>query len=155
MENVREPGTVARLGALQTAHQHADSKAGILAAAQAALAGTSGTWAGDLAEIWRDGGPAAWTAGGLLALFTIALLGAAVCVALALLPRLWQPDTSSPYSFTRPGPATGDNGDEQAIDFLSGVAVHKYRLTAGAVLGTVTMGLCAGLAVLLLPLLAG
>ncbi|MDX2851219.1 hypothetical protein ACH5AL_36580 [Actinacidiphila glaucinigra] len=153
------PGTPARLGVLQAAHQHADTKAGVLAAAQAALIGTSGSWAADMAATWRQGGFAGWAGGGLLAGFVVALVGGALCVALALLPRLWRTDTPSPHSFTRPGPLTpdagGEDSDEEVVDFLSRLAVMKFRLVAGAVLGTVAMGVCAGLAVVLGPLLAG
>ncbi|MFE2020687.1 hypothetical protein ACFW9O_21865 [Streptomyces sp. NPDC059499] len=154
-----EPGTAARLSVLQTAHQHADAKAGVLAAAQAALVGTSGGWAADLVTAWREGGAAGWAGGALLIGFVVALGGGALCVALALLPRLWRPDAPSPYSIARPGPTTaaegGADGAEEVVGFLSRLAVLKFRLVAGAVMSTVTMAVCAGLAMVLRPLLVG
>jgi hypothetical protein len=49
--------------ALQTAHQHADAKAGILAAAQVALVGTAGAWSHQAVLAWDRGGVAGVFAG--------------------------------------------------------------------------------------------
>jgi hypothetical protein len=51
------------LTALQTTHQHADAKAGILAAVQAALVGTSGMWIRQSVAVCGQGGAAGCTRG--------------------------------------------------------------------------------------------
>ncbi|MGW1843534.1 Pycsar system effector family protein [Streptomyces sp. NPDC001966] len=161
----------AMLPALQTAHQHADSKAGILSAVQAALVGTAGTWSGAALDGWRSGGAAGWTAGLLLMLFVGGLLGGAVSLALALRPRVWRPGVPNDYSFVHlasasepppsaatapPAPTSADEDDRQLramIRFLSGVAVRKYRCVTAAVVCTAVMATAAGLCLLLKPVL--
>ncbi len=156
------------LPALQTAHQHADAKAGILSAVQAALVGTAGAWSGAALDGWRRGGPLGWTAGLLLALFVCGLFGGAASLALALRPRVWRPTTPNDYSFvslaaaSEPPPLTSPTHTPAAEDerqlramirFLSEVAVRKYRCVTAAVVCTAVMGTTAGLCLLLRPLL--
>lgn len=170
--------------ALQTTHQHADAKAGILAAVQAGLAGTAGTWSRGALLAWERGGPAGAFAGTLLALFVCGLIGGAVSLAAALSPRLMRGRAVNRYSFvhlasgpdilpsggsdadtdTDPGSGPGsDPGSDEAADrgelsstvrFLARVAVLKYRWLAAAVVCTAVMGVSAGLSVLLRPVLA-
>ncbi|WP_405716331.1 MULTISPECIES: Pycsar system effector family protein [unclassified Streptomyces] len=158
------------LPALQTAHQHADSKAGILSAVQAALVGTAGTWSKAALDGWRSGGAAGWIAGLLLMLFVGGLFGGAVSLALALRPRVWRPSAPNDYSFihlasasepppsTAPTPASTDEDEDDRqlramIRFLSGVAVRKYRCVTAAVVCTAVMATAAGLCLLLKPAL--
>lgn len=153
---------------LQTAHQHADAKAGILSAVQAALVGTAGAWSEAGLDGWRRGGPLGWTAGVLLVLFACGLFGGATSLALALRPRVWRPADPNDYSFVRlaassgPSPltapvSTSSDEDERqlrsVIRFLSEVALRKYRCVTAAVASTATMGITAGLCLLLRPLL--
>ncbi|NEC30599.1 hypothetical protein G3I31_18030 [Streptomyces sp. SID9913] len=158
--------------ALQNTHQHADSKAGILAAAQAALVGTAGWWSRPALHAVGDGGAPGVLAGVLIALFLGGLFGGAGFLAAALRPRVLEPGRSNRYSFvhlaTGPDilpPAAGGSGDEEAeaarerrelsqtIRFLARVAVRKYRCLTGAVVCTAVMGVSAGLLVVLRPLL--
>ncbi|QES48731.1 hypothetical protein DEJ50_13765 [Streptomyces venezuelae] len=154
------------LGSLQSTHQHADSKAGILAAAQAALVTTAGAWSGRAVDGWQRGGVPGLVAGVLLVLFAAGLLVGAGSLALALRPRLWEPAEANPYSYRRlsaggpdvllPVGAEASRRElSQAVRFLAGVAVAKYRWLATAVAGTAVMGVSAGLSVLLRPWLAG
>ncbi|MFD9477961.1 MULTISPECIES: Pycsar system effector family protein [Streptomyces] len=159
------PGSAARtmLTVLQTTHQHADAKAGILSAVQAALVGTAGAWSGAALDASRRGGPLGWLAGVLLALFVCGLFGGAASLALALRPRVWRPAGPNHYSFVRPAAAAADPSppvtaeDERqlhaVICFLSDVALRKYRCVTAAVVCTAVMGTTAGLCLLLRPLL--
>ncbi|MFH9587068.1 Pycsar system effector family protein [Streptomyces luteogriseus] len=154
--------------ALQTTHQHADTKAGILAAAQAALVGTAGYWSAPALRAASAGGPAAVAAGLLLALFLCAMFGGAGFLAATLRPRVLRPDGANRYSFVHlasgpdilpaRGPGDRDTDRErselsQTIRFLSQVAVRKYRCVTAAVVCTAVMGLSAGLLVVLRPVL--
>ncbi|MFD0073393.1 Pycsar system effector family protein [Streptomyces sp. NPDC127166] len=156
------------LPALQTAHQHADAKAGILSAVQAALVGTAGAWSEAALDGWRRGGPLGWTAGVLLFLFACGLFGGAASLALALRPRVWRPTGPNDYSFVQlaaaplpsplaaPVPTPSDEDERQLramIRFLSEVALRKYRCVTAAVACTAVMGTTAGLCLLLRPLL--
>ncbi|KNB50217.1 hypothetical protein [Streptomyces caatingaensis] len=149
------------LASLQSAHQHADTKAGILAAAQAALAGTAGTWSGHAAELCRRGGWAGVAAGALLALFACGLLGGVGCLAAALRPRVWRPSAANRYSFVHFAsggslPAAEDADTAELVlvlRFLARVAVVKYRCVTGAVACTAVTGASAGLWAVLRPLL--
>ncbi|MBH1935316.1 hypothetical protein I5Q34_13710 [Streptomyces sp. AV19] len=149
------------LGALQSAHQHADAKAGILAAAQAALAGTAGSWTWHAAELWRRGGGAGALAGLLLLLFACGLFGGVGCLAAALRPRVWRPRAANRYSFVHfasggglPGADDADGAElAPVLRFLARVAVVKYRCVTGAVVCTAVMGASAGLCLALRPLL--
>ncbi|MFB7450313.1 Pycsar system effector family protein [Streptomyces sp. NPDC056194] len=156
------------LPALQTAHQHADAKAGILSAVQAALVGTAGAWSEAALDGWRRGGPLGWTAGVLLVLFACGLFGGAASLALALRPRVWRPTGPNDYSFVQlaaaplpsplaaPVPTPSDEDERQLramIRFLSEVALRKYRCVTAAVACTAVMGTTAGLCLLLRPLL--
>ena len=87
--------------ALQTTHQHADAKAGILAAAQAALAGTAGAWSRQAVLAWERGGAAGVFAGALLALFVCGLIGGVVSLAAVLSPRLLRDPAVNRYSFVQ------------------------------------------------------
>ncbi|GAA3803398.1 hypothetical protein GCM10022403_041770 [Streptomyces coacervatus] len=152
--------------ALQTTHQHADTKAGILAAAQAALVGTAGSWSGPAMRALGRGGPAAVVSGTLLAVFVCALLGGAGFLAATLRPRVLRPVGANRYSFVGLAsgpdilPADGSGGaaaEERrelsgTIRFLSLVAVRKYRCLTAAVVCTAVMGAVAGLLVVLRPL---
>ena len=154
--------------ALQTTHQHADTKAGILAAAQAALVGTAGYWSAPALRAASAGGTAGVAAGLLLALFLCAMFGGAGFLAATLRPRVLRPSGVNRYSFVHlaSGPdilPARDSGDRdtdqerkelsQTIRFLSQVAVRKYRCVTAAVVCTAVMGLSAGLLVVLRPVL--
>lgn len=89
----------AMLAALQSTHQHADTKAGILAAAQGALVGTAGAWNRQAVRAWEHGGWAGAVSAGLLALFALGLAGGAGCLALAVWPRLLRPSGPNRFSF--------------------------------------------------------
>lgn len=156
--------------ALHTTHQHADTKAGVLAAAQAALAGTAGAWGHKAVSAWDRGGVAGVFAGALLALFVCGLIGGVVSLAAALRPRLLRDGEANRYSFVQlasgqvipPAEDTDEDEDEAAdrrelartVRFLARVAVRKYRWLARAVVCTAAMGVTAGLGVLLLPALS-
>jgi hypothetical protein len=156
--------------ALQTTHQHADTKAGVLAAAQAALVGTAGSWSGYALQAAERGGTKGALAGLLLALFLCALCGGAGMLAATLRPRVLRPAGANRYSFahlaTGPDilPAAGPGGPEEAeaergelsqtVRFLALVAVRKYRCLTAAVVCTAVMGVSAGLLVVLRPLLS-
>src|SRR5438552_3914416 len=86
------------LSSLQSTHEHADSKAGILVAAQGLLAGTAGTWNGQAVRAWEHGGLSGTAAGALLVAFTLGLSGGTACLALALRPRLLRPAGPNRYS---------------------------------------------------------
>lgn len=153
--------------ALQTTHQHADAKAGILAAVQAGLAGTAGAWSRGIVRVCEQGGAAEVFAGTLLALFVCGLIGGAVSLAAVLSPRLLRDRAANRYSFVHlesgPDilPAEGVPADEPAdrrelshtVRFLAHVAVLKYRWLVGAVACTAVMGVSAGLSVALQPVL--
>ncbi|MEY2229265.1 Pycsar system effector family protein [Streptomyces sp. BF23-19] len=168
------PASRTMLTVLQTTHQHADAKAGILSAVQAALVGTAGAWSEAAFDGWRRGGPLGVLAGVLLTLFACGLFGGAASLALALRPRVWRPTGANDYSFVRlaaasdPSPPTADMApgidtgvataeDERqlraVIRFLSEVALRKYRCVTAAVVCTAVMGATAGLCLLLRPLL--
>ncbi|WP_328781416.1 DUF5706 domain-containing protein [Streptomyces canus] len=158
--------------ALQTTHQHADAKAGILAAAQAALAGTAGAWIGRSTLVWERGGAAGAFAGVSLALFVCGLVGGVVCLAATLRPRMLRGPAGNRYCFVQlasgsdilpadPPSRAVANRDEAAdrrelshtVRFLAHVAVRKYRWLSGAVVCTAVMGVSAGLSATLLPVL--
>ncbi|WP_031043167.1 Pycsar system effector family protein [Streptomyces sp. NRRL F-5650] len=160
-------------GALQATHQHADTKAGILAAAQAALVGTAGSWSGQALHIAQSGGVRGVVTGSLLLLFLSGLLGGVASLAAALRPRVLRPGGVNHYSFAHlaTGPdilPPAGHGDEEkrlrqeslglelssTIRFLARVAVRKYRCLTAAVLCTAAMGVSAGLLVAARPLLA-
>jgi hypothetical protein len=158
---------------LHTTHQHADTKAGILAAAQAAMAGTAGTWSHGAVRAWEQGGAAGALAATLLALFVCGLIGGAVSLAATLNPRMLRSPDANRYSFTHLAsgpdilpsraarPDTDLDSDEatdrrelsQTVRFLAQVAVDKYRWLARAVVCTAVMGVSAGLSVTLQPTL--
>ncbi|CAM5472722.1 Pycsar system effector family protein [Streptomyces aurantiogriseus] len=160
--------------ALQTTHQHADAKAGILAAAQAALVGTAGFWSAPALRAAQAGGPAGVFAAGLLALFLCGLFGGAGFLAATVRPRVLHPSGANRYSFVHlaSGPdilpaedsgGSGESGDPAArerrelsetVRFLSRVAVRKYRCLTAAVACTALMGVSAGLLVVLRPALS-
>ncbi|MFE2515111.1 Pycsar system effector family protein [Streptomyces mirabilis] len=155
--------------ALHAAHQHADAKAGILAATQVALAGTAGTWSQRAALVWDRGGAPGVFAGALLALFVCGLIGGVVSLAASLRPRVLRDPAVNRYSFAQLAsgpdilpPVEGAQPEEEAADrrelsrtirFLALVAVRKYRWVEAAVMCTAVMGASAGLSVTLLPLL--
>ncbi|MEU6657945.1 Pycsar system effector family protein [Streptomyces sp. NPDC046821] len=157
---------------LQTTHQHADTKAGILAAAQAALAGTAGSWIGRSMSAWERGGAAGAFAGVSLALFVCGLVGGVVCLAATLWPRMLGGPAGNRYCFVQLAsgsdilpsdpPSSADANRDEATDrrelshtvrFLAHVAVRKYRWLSGAVVCTAIMGVSAGLSATLLPAL--
>lgn len=148
---------------LHTTHQHADAKAGILAAAQAALVGTAGVWSHQAALAWERGGAAGVVAGVLLALFVCGLIGGVVSLAAALSPRLLRDPYVNRYSFvqlaagpdilpcdgTRPDEAADRQELSRTVRFLARVAVRKYRWLTRALICTAVMGAAAGLGVVL------
>lgn len=153
--------------ALQTTHQHADAKAGILVVVQAGLAGTAGSWSHEALVICERGGTAGVFAGTLLALFVCGLIGGAVSLAATLVPRLLRGPAVNRYGFRHlasgpdilPAEAHSDEAAERGelshtVRFLALVAVRKYRWLARAVVCTAAMGASAGLSVALQPLLA-
>ncbi|MEH0420470.1 Pycsar system effector family protein [Streptomyces sp. B21-083] len=155
--------------ALHTTHQHADTKAGILAAAQVALGGTAGAWSPRAVLVWDRGGAAGVFAGALLALFVCGLIGGVVSVAASLRPRVLRGRAVNRYSFVYLAsgpdilpPVDGVQPEEEeahrrelsrTVRLLALIAVHKYRWLAGAMACTAVMGVSAGLSVTLLPLL--
>ncbi|UKY48171.1 hypothetical protein [Streptomyces inhibens] len=158
--------------ALQTTHQHADAKAGILAAVQAALVGTTGAWIRQSVLVCGQGSVAGAFAGTLLALFVCGLVGGAVSLAATLRPRMLRGPAGNRYCFVQLAsgpdilpadapPADGAYPDDAAdrrelshtVRFLAHVAVRKYRWLAGTVVCTAVMGVSAGLSVTLLPVL--
>ncbi|MFD8215005.1 Pycsar system effector family protein [Streptomyces sp. NPDC059697] len=153
--------------ALQATHQHADTKAGILAAAQAAMVGTAGSWSGQALHTVQGGGIRGVVAGSLLFLFVCGLLGGAVFLASTLRPRVMRPNGVNRYSFAHlaAGPdilPPAGHGDQEerlrqelscTIRFLARVAVRKYLCLTAAVLCTTAMGVSAGLLVVARPLL--
>ncbi|MEO3765283.1 hypothetical protein [Streptomyces sp. B8F3] len=158
--------------ALQTTHQHADAKAGIMAAVQAALVGTAGTWIRQSVLVCGQGGAAGAFAGTLLTLFVCGLVGGAVSLAGTLRPRMLRGPVSNRYGFvhlasgpdilpTDTLPAGGAHPDDASdrrelshtVRFLAHVAVRKYRWLASMVVCTAAMGVSAGLSVVLLPVL--
>ncbi|MFJ7419656.1 hypothetical protein ACIQXD_13730 [Streptomyces uncialis] len=98
------------LAALQSTHQQADTKTGILAAAQVALVGTCDLWTGTAVGAWRDGGAAGALAGLLLFLFAAGLLGGAGALGAALRPRLLRPRGVNRYSFAYLAAGAGAGG---------------------------------------------
>ncbi|MFJ9380126.1 Pycsar system effector family protein [Streptomyces sp. NPDC101455] len=153
--------------ALHSTHQHADTKAGILAAAQAAMVGTAGSWSGRALHTAQGGGIRGVVAGSLLILFVCGLLGGAVFLAATLHPRVMRPHGVNRYSFVHLAagpdilPPAGHSDEEErlrqelsyTIRFLARVAVRKYLCLTAAVLCTTTMGVSAGLLVVARPLL--
>ena len=162
------------LAALQSTHQHADTKAGILVAAQGALVGTAGAWNRQAALAWEHGGLAGTISASLLVLFALGLSGGAGCLALALGRACGDRPvrTASASSISRSpvvpastcpphGPPAGPLPDPAAerrelaetIRFLAHVAVVKHRFLMGALVFTTAMGLSAGLFLVLRPIL--
>ncbi|MEV0640890.1 hypothetical protein AB0I77_39385 [Streptomyces sp. NPDC050619] len=163
--------------ALHTTHQHADTKAGILAAVQATLAGTAGTWSRAAVRACEQSGAAGAFAGTLLALFVCGLIGGTVSLAATLVPRMMRSPDVNRYSFAHlssgpdilpsGGPRTDSEPDSasdseeaaerrelsQTVRFLAQVAMDKYRWLARAVVCTAVMGASAGLSVTLQPIL--
>ncbi|MFE2064942.1 hypothetical protein ACFXDH_21520 [Streptomyces sp. NPDC059467] len=157
------------LVSLQTTHQLADGKAGILAGVQAALVVPFGPWARTARQSWAHSVLGSVLLDGLCVLFAAAFLGGVVCLALVLKPRLWQPASFNRYSVRAlmdavtvppPGPAPqgGAGGDPaggeraelwQACRFLAKVTVTKCRYTAAAVACTAVMATTAGLCLIL------
>lgn len=153
--------------ALHTTHQHADTKAGILAAAQAALVGTAGAWSAPALRAAADGGARGLIAGTLLVVFVAAMATGAGCLAAILRPRLLRPTNTNRYSFVHltsgpdilpahddeepPGPERLELS--QTIRFLSQVAVRKFRWVTATVICTSVMGGCAGTLMVLRPVL--
>jgi hypothetical protein len=163
------------LATLQSTHQHADAKAGVLVAVQGMLIATAGAWNRQAVRAWENGGVAGAVSASLLVLFALGLSGSASCLALALRPRLLRPAGPNRFSFIdlarcTPGPAsssprTTPTADPvadrlaerlelaEAIQFLARVAVIKYRSLLGAVWCSALMGLSAGLFIVLRPVL--
>jgi len=151
------------LTALHTTHQHADAKAGILAAAQTVLVGTAGTWSRQAVHAWREGGATGTLALMILVLFVCGLLGGAGSLAAALRPRILRSPDGNRYSFVHlasgpnvpPDEATSRDAAAEryelsyAVRFLARVALLKYRYLMSAVVCTALMGAGAGLGVLL------
>lgn len=156
------------LTALQTTHQHADAKAGVLAAVQVGLVGTAGAWSRQAVHAWERGGAAGGVAATLFVLFVCGMFAGAACLAAALRPRVLRPVGANRYSFAHlaraadgAAPAPDEAPDEaadrrelaQTVRFLAGVALVKFRCLTGAVACTAVMGVCAGLLVVLRPVL--
>jgi len=153
--------------ALQTTHQHADAKAGILAAVQAGLVGTAGAWSRGGVLVCEREGAAGVFAGTLLALFVCGLIGGAVSLAAVLSPRLLRDRAANRYCFVHlesgpdilpaedvPAHEAADRRElSHTVRFLAHVAVLKYRWLTGAVVCTAVMGVSAGLSVVLQPTL--
>lgn len=116
------------LTALQSTHQQADTKTGILAAAQIALVGTCDLWTGTAVGAWRDGGAAGALAGLLLFLFAAGLLGGAGALGAALRPRLLRPRGVNRYSFAYL--AAGGGGGTSRAARTGSAAVDAPRSAA-------------------------
>jgi hypothetical protein len=153
----------AMLSSLQTTHQLADSKAGVLAGVQAALIVSFGTWARSAREAWAHEGFGAVSLDALVALFVVAFLSGVTCLALVLRPRLWLPASFNRYSvhvlastMAVPRDATGEDPAAraraemwEACRFLATVTVTKCRYVTAAVLCTAVMAAAAGVSLLL------
>ncbi|MDR3082390.1 MAG: DUF5706 domain-containing protein [Streptomyces sp.] len=149
------------LNSLQSTHQHADTKAGILATAQAALVGTAGAWSGHAVHATRNGGIQGALSAVLLLLFGSGLLAGAGALAAVLRPRILRPHGANRYSFAHLAgasssapPVTDTHGDgpgddlSSTVRFLARVAMRKFRYLTFAVVCTATMGASAGLLML-------
>lgn len=137
------------LTALQSTHQQADTKTGILAAAQIALVGTCDLWTGSAVGAWRDGGAAGALAGLLLFLFAAGLLGGAGALGAALRPRLLRPRGVNRYSFAYLAAAGGGGGGgtsraartgSAAVDGPGSAAVGDPGSAAVDALGSAAVG---------------
>ncbi|MFF4604983.1 hypothetical protein ACFY12_19900 [Streptomyces sp. NPDC001339] len=149
---------------LQASAQFADTKVGILGAAQAALMATAVPQGGVVREAWARGGPAAWIAVALLVLHVTAFLPGVYCVVQALRPRLAPPPAPNRFSLPllaaadgTPPPADENSEREeiwQLIPVLARVVMAKHRYIARGVVWTGLMAVAAGLSFLAGPLLA-
>ncbi|MET8904306.1 Pycsar system effector family protein [Streptomyces sp. NPDC048594] len=150
---------------LHATHQQADTKAGVLAAALAALTSTADGWSRPAVLLWERGGAAGLLAGGLLAAFVCGLVGGAVSLAAALTPRLLRDPGANRYSFLQLAAASDEQPTDAAdareasasgelsrtVRFLARVAVRKHRWLRAGVACTAVVGVAAGLGVTLLP----
>jgi len=159
-----QPGDpAAMLASLQTTHQLADGKAGVLAGVQAALVVSFGPWVRSARDAWAHEALGAVLLDTLVALFALAFLSGVTCLALVLRPRLWRPASFNRYSVhvlssatAAPQGATGEDPAAraraemwEACRFLAAVTVTKCRYATAAVICTAVMAATAGLCLLL------
>jgi hypothetical protein len=157
------------LASLQTTHQLADGKAGILVGVHAVLVVPFGPWVRTARHSWAHSAFGSTLLDGLVALFVVAFLAGVTCIALVLKPRLWRPTSFNRYSVRAlmdaavvppPGPMPqGGASDDlagreraelwQACCFLATVTVTKCRYTTAAVACTTVMATTAGLCLIL------
>jgi hypothetical protein len=151
------------LASLQTTHQLADGKAGILAGVQAALVVSFGPWVRMARDGWGHRAFGGILLDALAALFAVAFLVGVACVALVLRPRLWRPSAFNRYSVhamsraatAPPGGAGGDPAVQAGAElwdvcrFLAAVTVTKCRWATAGLACTALMAATAGLCVLL------
>lgn len=136
------------LSSLQSIHQLADGKAGILAGAQGALAAVFVGGAGTARQTWAHGAAAGAVLTALACLFYLAMVTGAACVALTLRPRLWRPESANRYSVRTMASGVRIDGDHtersemrSASGFLANVAVTKCRYVDAALAATLVMAL--------------
>ncbi|MEU6818551.1 hypothetical protein [Streptomyces sp. NPDC046860] len=146
------------LTSLQTTHQLADGKAGVLAGVQAALVVSFGPWVRTARSAWAHHAVSGVLLDGLVVLFAVAFVTGVGCLALVLRPRLWRPASFNRFSVralsavaAAPGPLPGPAGAElwEACRFMAAITVTKCRYAAVAVGCTAAMAVTAGLCVLL------
>ncbi|BDH06702.1 hypothetical protein [Streptomyces seoulensis] len=148
------------LTSLQTTHQLADGKAGVLAGVQAALVVSFGPWVRTARSAWAHHAVSGALLDGLVVLFAVAFVTGVGCLALVLRPRLWRPASFNRFSVralsataTAPGarPGPGPEGTElwEACRFMAAITVKKCRYAAAAIACTAAMAVTAGLCVLL------
>ncbi|MEU0072110.1 hypothetical protein ABZ027_21560 [Streptomyces sp. NPDC006332] len=154
----------AMLASLQTTHQLADGKAGVLAGVQAALVVSFGSWVRSARDTWAHEAFGVVLLDTLVVLFAVAFLSGVTCLALVLRPRLWRPASFNRYSvhvLSRAASAVpqGAPGEDpaararaelwEACRFLAAVTVTKCRYATAAVVCTAVMAAAAGLCLLL------
>ncbi|MFI8347085.1 hypothetical protein [Streptomyces sp. NPDC085596] len=146
------------LTSLQTTHQLADGKAGVLAGVQAALVVSFGPWVRTARSAWAHQAVSGVLLDTLVVLFAVAFVTGVGCLALVLRPRLWRPASFNRFSVhalsaasASPGARTGPEGAElwEACRFMAAITVAKCRYAAAAIACTAAMAITAGLCVLL------
>ncbi|MGA5321259.1 hypothetical protein ACPCIU_12540 [Streptomyces seoulensis] len=146
------------LTSLQTTHQLADGKAGVLAGVQAALVVSFGPWVRTARSSWAQHAASGVLLDTLVVLFAVAFVTGVGCLALVLRPRLWRPASfnrfsvralsgSAPTPIAQPGPQSAELWE--ACRFMAAITVTKCRYAAAAIACTAGMAITAGLCVLL------
>ncbi|MER8029344.1 hypothetical protein ABTZ78_10320 [Streptomyces bauhiniae] len=144
------------LTSLQTTHQLADGKAGVLAGVQAALVVSFGPWVRTARSAWAHHAAGGVLLDTLVVLFAVAFVTGVGCLALVLRPRLWRPASFNRFSVRALSVTTPvAQSDEQSVElweacrFMAAITVTKCRYAAAAIACTAAMAITAGLCVLL------